>query len=740
PVDLSDLRTALDRQQSSQDFALTQVELAEWTSLPLTVLVSVGEQLSITAKYNGESNHADLQAAQADADAILSNLLTHLRSLLLGLLHYADRPLVEVPMLSEAELQQLTDWNQTTTDYDLDLLLPDRLTQQVQKTPEALAVLSTDLEGTTQNLTYETLHDRAEKLAQTLQTCGVCPETPVAVCLERSPNLIIALLAILKAGGTYVPLDPSYPRERLQWMLEDSGSVVLLSDRAGHEALGMVPAGLHHLDLTQDSVASAPLPGKREWRDSKTPCNPNSSIYIIYTSGSTGKPKGVINTQRGLLNRLLWMQDTYGLSVGDRVLHKTSISFDVSVWELLWPLLTGATLVLCPPGLQGDSAGLVKLIQQQQVDTLHFVPAMLAAFLEVPNVSDCHSLKRVICSGEALPTSLQQRFFEQLPKAELHNLYGPTEAAIDVTAWQATSDPTDLTTVSIGYPIANTEIHILDTHQRPVPVGMSGELHIGGVNLARGYLNRPELTAERFVTSPYAAGRLYKTGDRARYLPNGAIEFLGRIDHQVKLRGFRIETGEIESVLTQHPQVHQAVVSLQETAPGHPQLVAYVVLRNSEHGTETMPIPDLEQHLQRFLPDYMRPRQWVILPELPLHPNGKVNRRALPTPEAAASGVEKVAPRNATEQQIAAIWTKVLPLPASYELSIHDNFFMAGGNSLLATRINVRLQQTFALELPLRTLFECPTIAELAVRIEALQMTVAPPEVAESSGQKEISL
>ncbi|MEM8604382.1 MAG: condensation domain-containing protein, partial [Cyanobacteria bacterium P01_H01_bin.121] len=238
PVDLSDLRTALDRQQSSQDLALTQVELAEWTSLPLTVLVSVGEQLSITAKFNGESNQADLHAAQASVDTVLSNLLTHLRSLLLGLLHCANRPLVEVPMLSEAELQQLTDWNQTTTDYDLDLLLPDRLTQQVQKTPEAIAVLSTDLEGTTQDLTYETLHERADQLAQTLQTCGVGPEVLVAVCLERSPNLIIALLAILKAGGTYVPLDPSYPRERLQWMLEDSGSVVLLSDRAGHEALG----------------------------------------------------------------------------------------------------------------------------------------------------------------------------------------------------------------------------------------------------------------------------------------------------------------------------------------------------------------------------------------------------------------------------------------------------------------------------------------------------------------------
>jgi len=755
--------------------ALTDVRFIEWTHFPLTLLVSTGERLSLTAKY-GQNRVTD--------DAI-HHLLTHLEALLLGLTTHSH--LRHVPLLTPTEQAQIHLWNQTATDYPLDCTLPELIEAQVERTPDAVAVIFKD-----ETLTYRDLDTQANQLAHHLQTLGVGPETPVAVCIERSRELVVALLAILKAGGAYLPLDPEYPPERLAFMLEDSQAAVLITTSASLQSQMVVSAHptMQIVDLMGDgpqgpvfdhrkTIANCPPPPPLYGRTAVRPY-PSHPISLLYTSGSTGTPKGVINTHHGLVNRLYWMQDAYPLTAADCVLQKTPLSFDVSAWEFFWPLITGACLVLAKPAGHKDSAYLVELIQQQHITTLHFVPAMLAAFLEAPNVAQCTHLKRVICSGEALPHRLQTQFFQTLPNVELHNLYGPTEASIDVTAWTCHPSPDSppTATVPIGRPIANTQIYLLDSRDRPVPPGIPGELHISGVGLARGYLNRPDLTAEKFVPNPLlgkaedrqkAEGRrqkaetedpfillrtgfalhpssfcLYKTGDLARYRPDGTLEYLGRIDHQVKLRGFRIELGEIEAVLTQHPDVSQAVVVLWED-----KLVAYVVKAEGfkvqgsrfKASEQESPAPctlhpsTLYRHLSHHLPPYMVPSQFVTLDALPLLPNGKVNRKALPKPDRPTRAAAR-SPQTATEQKIAGIWQEVLKLAA---VSADDNFFELGGNSLSATRVNTRLRQAFELEIPLRVMFEHPTIAELAVHIDAMQMTLNQP-VAEAAGRKEIEL
>jgi amino acid adenylation domain-containing protein len=577
-------------------------------------------------------------------------------------------------------------------------------------------------------------------------------------------ELAIAILAIIKAGSAYVPLDPSYPRARLEWMLTDAKVSAILSDRTQNlpPLSNSIPFNTLSIDITDGRQQPTAAPPHT--------LTPENSVYVIYTSGSTGTPKGVINTHQGVVNRLCWMQQAYGLTPGDRVLHKTPIGFDVSVWELFWPLLTGAAMVIAKPGGHQDSAYLVDIIRQQQISTVHFVPSMLAAFLETPDVSTCVSLQRVICSGETLPPGLQQQFFQTFPHTELHNLYGPTEAAIDVTAWQC--QPGD-TTVPIGYPIANTQIHLLDRDQHPVPIGVPGELYIGGVGVAQGYLNRPELTAEKFIANPLgrrqeAEGRrqkaegkrqkaeeriqnpkskiqnpksstdanqtsiLYKTGDLARYRADGAIEYIGRRDNQVKLRGIRIELGEIESALNEHPIARRAAVLLRDDLPGGAALVAYVVrdrsarIASEEVSQRGKKVSDLKQHLVSFLktrlPEGMIPSVFVDLDVLPLTPNGKLDRRVLPRPEQ-SSHAERVRPRNSTEKAIATLWSDILQMD---DISVHDNFFELGGHSLSATRLNARLRQQFKLDLPLHSIFEYPTVEAIATHIDALRVAHSP--------------
>lgn len=631
----------------------------------------------------------------------VARMTVHFRTLLESIVADPARPIDELEILSGPERRQiLVDWNNTAAPYPV-VPLHELVAAQCARTPDAAAVVFEE-----RLLTYSELNGRANKLAEHLQDLGVGPETLVAICAERSIELVVGLLAILKAGGAYVPLDPDYPVERLAFMLSDAKAPVLLTQR---RLLARLPPHSAHaicLDEFPGTSANNPAPGVK----------PENPAYVIYTSGSTGKPKGAINTHRGISNRLLWMQDAYQLTADDRVLQKTPFTFDVSVWEFFWPLMTGARLVVARPGLQGDSGYLIKTIREYKITTLHFVPPMLGAFLTDGNAAGCVSLKRVICSGEALPFETQRQFFSALPDCELHNLYGPTEASVDVTFWKCERDSAG-PAVPIGRPVANTQIYILDKAMRPVPAGIAGELHIGGVQLARGYLGRPELTAEKFIPNPFGEGRLYKTGDLARHRADGAIEFLGRLDFQVKVRGFRIELAEIESAIGSHPAVRQCVVLAREDQPGGRRLAAYIVRGGQvEDG-------DLRAFLKKKLPDYMVPSAFVFLDALPVTPNGKVDRKALPALDRLpAHSREYVAPRTPLEQWLAAIWVRVLGME---QIGVHDNFFELGGHSLMAVTLFTEIEKKLGRNLPLATLFQAPTIEQLAAIIQ--QESWSPP-------------
>ncbi|MEJ6479888.1 non-ribosomal peptide synthase/polyketide synthase [Nostoc punctiforme UO1] len=640
-----------------------------------------------------------------DASTI-ERMTGHFVTLLESIIANPQQSISQLPLLTEVEQQQLlVEWNNTQADYPQDKCLHQLFEEQVARTPDAVAVVFEN-----QQLTYQQLNCRANKLAHYLQSLGVGADVLVGICLERSLLMVVGLLGILKAGGAYVPLDPDYPQERLSFMLEDAQLRVLLTQQQLKEKLPQHQGKVVYLDTDWQFISQS------SQENLITTLQDSNLAYVIYTSGSTGKPKGAMNTHLGICNRLLWMQQAYQLTAVDCILQKTPFSFDVSVWEFFWPLITGARLVVAKPGGHKDSAYLVNLIQEQHVTHVHFVPSMLQVFLEEPSLENCRSLKRVICSGEALPVELQERFFARL-ECELHNLYGPTEAAIDVTYWQCFPDG-NLRTVPIGRAIANTQIYILDEHLQPVPVGVAGELHIGGAGLARGYLNRPELTKEKFISNPFDNSKLYKTGDLARYLPDGTIEYIGRIDNQVKIRGFRIELGEIEVLLNQYEEVQASCVIAREDITGDKRLVAYIVPHQHSKPTTN----ELRQFLKAKLPDYMVPSAFVILESMPLTSNGKVDRRALPAPDLYSEIKDKyVAPRTPIEEILAQTWSQVLQLP---QVGIHDNFFELGGHSLLATQLVSRIRNIFKVELPLRELFAAATLAELAREIEQLQQQV----------------
>ncbi|MBV8619478.1 MAG: amino acid adenylation domain-containing protein, partial [Curvibacter sp.] len=580
---------------------------------------------------------------------------------------------------------------------------------QVHQAPGRLAVYS-DADG--RSLSYAELDRRANRLAHRLIAAGVPADGFVGVCMQRSVELVVALLAVVKAGAAYVPLDPDYPPERLEHMLVDSGVRWVLGHAAvplaAHPAL---PAGVDVIEL--DEAGPDPVDGQ----DETAPAfrgGPDTAVYMIYTSGSTGRPKGVPNLHRGLANRLLWMQQTFALGPDDRVLQKTPFSFDVSVWEFFWPLMVGASIHLARPGGHRDSGYLVDLIARAGISTLHFVPSMLSLFLAAPGLDRLGSLKRVICSGEALPYELTRRFFERLPGVELHNLYGPTEAAIDVTWWPCRPDG-ESKTVPIGHPIANTQALILDAQLRPLPPGEAGELHLGGVQLARGYWNRPELTRERFIPDPFSptpGARLYKTGDLARQLPSGAIEYLGRLDFQVKLRGLRIELGEIESVLLQQAGIREAVVVATEAGLEEKQLLAYLVAEGEPPALAT-----LKQGLTRALPEHMVPARFMFLDALPLSPNGKVDRAALPAMQHQRPELAEmyIAPRTPLQRTLCTIWQQVLDLD---RVGIRDNFFDLGGHSLQLLKAAAATAEQLGRELPAVQLFQFPSVERLAAYLE----------------------
>ncbi|WP_025998980.1 non-ribosomal peptide synthetase [Burkholderia pseudomallei] len=646
----------------------------------------------------------------------------------------ADQTIVGLPLLDEAERKQVVyAWNATERDYPIEQCIHQLFEAQVDRKPEAIALT---FDG--QRLSYAELNARANRLAHYLQARGVGPDRLVALCAERGIEMVVGLLAILKAGGAYVPLDPSHPPERLRRMLDDTNPVAVLVDDIGADALASfeshVAARSPRVHLSRDiaqwracSLANPPTPRERAAR---------RLAYVIYTSGSSGEPKGVMNEHRGVVNRLWWMQQTYALDERDAVLQKTPFSFDVSVWEFFWPLMSGARLVIAKPEGHKDPAYLSELIDRERVTTLHFVPSMLQAFLEDEGAArGCGSVKRVMCSGEALPPSLVKRFYRCLPDARLHNLYGPTEAAVDVTAWACDAEEGGAS-VPIGRPIANTRIYVLDGYGQPVPRGVAGELYIGGVQVARGYLNRPELTRERFVDDPFVAGgRLYKTGDLARWRTDGSLEYLGRNDFQVKIRGFRIELGEIEAQLAKVAGVRETVVLAREAAPdtkrhaasnensasnsGEKRLVAYY--------TGDADATALRAQAAQHLPSYMVPSAYVRLDAWPLTPNGKLDRHALPAPaDDAYARAEYEAPQGAKEEALAAIWKDLLPVE---RISRHDNFFELGGHSLLAITLIEHMRRA-NLHADVTTLFTAPTLADLAVRVGASRGdTYVPPNL-----------
>ncbi len=683
--------------------AIDAVTLVDQTHYPLALSAYPGAKLRLEISYAADRFEAET----------VKRMLGHLHSLLKA---FAERPqqrLAELPLLSLAEQRQiLFDWNATARDYPQHRFIHQLFETQAEKTPDAVALVFK-----TQALSYAELNSKANRLAHYLRAHGVGPDVLVGICVERSLEMVIGLMAILKAGGAYVPLDPGYPQDRLDFMLHDLDAPIVLSQASCKTKLAAAAAAVLCLDSDWGLVADA------DDNNPDIPLMPENLAYCIYTSGSTGVPKGAGVPHRGILNRLQWMQEYYALNSSDRVLQKTPYSFDVSVWEFFWPLMTGARLIVAEPELHQDAAALIDIIKRQHITTVHFVPSMLYAFVDAPGVASCVSLKRVICSGEALATDLVARF-RQKSACELHNLYGPTEASVDVSHWACLPDSAE-TAIPIGRPIANISLYILDRQLNPVALGVAGELHIGGIGLGRGYLKRPGLTAEKFIPNPFGqdGSRLYKTGDLARYRADGAIDYLGRIDHQVKIRGFRIELGEIEAQLLNCPGVREAVVIAREDKPNDKRLAAYLL---SQDNVE-LSAAELRGRLAEVLADYMIPGAFVCLPEFPLTPNGKLNRKALPAPGIAALISHPYeAPQGDTEIAVAAIWQDLLGLQ---QISRHDHFFELGGHSLLLIGLIERLRRQ-GLSADLRALLNAPTLAAMAKAIADSKPAVvfeAPP-------------
>jgi len=603
-------------------------------------------------------------------------------ALLDALVAAPGRTLIEL-FPKQQDQRQLDQWNATERHYSGPTDLHTALTQQAALSPNAPALVFED-----QRLSYAELDRRAQAVARALRAAGVGADDIVPVCMERSLEMVVALLGVVHAGAAWLPLDPQLPAARLAFLIEDADAKVTLTQP---QWLAQLPAG--HPAWTLDALPQAPA-------FEPISVKANDLAYVLYTSGSTGQPKGVMNEHGALMNRLYWMQDAFPIGPNDRVLQKTPYSFDVSVWEFFWPLITGATLVVARPDGHRDPAYLARLIQQEQVTTLHFVPSMLRAFVDEPELVNCRSLRQVFASGEALPADLVRRFMGQHPAA-LVNLYGPTEAAIDVSVWRCSPDDV---IVPIGKPIANLRLYILDESLQPLPIGSIGELYIGGVGVARGYLKRPDLTEERFLASPFVKGdRLYRTGDRCRFLADGNIEYLGRLDHQVKLRGQRIELGEIDAAVLNLPAITGACTLVIDN-----RLVTFYSSSRAQSGLDAL--------LAAQLPAHMVPAVWVELPALPLNSNGKIDRKALAALPLPQTQKDYAAPRNELERLLCQLFGELLgeALTGGREVGTSDSFFALGGDSILGLKLISRLREQ-GYSLTPRDLFRSPTPAALAL-------------------------
>jgi amino acid adenylation domain-containing protein len=639
----------------------------------------------------------------------ITRMAGHYQSLLESIVTNPDQRVSDVQILTDTERKQmLVDWNDTSSGYPDDRCVHQLFEQQVEHSPDAVAVVYED-----EQLTYRELNARANQLARYLNKLGVGPEVLVGICVQRSLEMVVGLLAIIKAGGAYVPLDPAYPTERLAFMLSDTQTPVLLTQKRLVDKLPVYAGEIFCLDGDDSAIA-------RENAENPTSAaTPANLAYVIYTSGSTGQPKGVEIQHGGVVNLIAWHQQTYKVAPNDRATQLASLAFDASVWEL-WPHLTaGASIHIPNEETRASPPKLLEWLSAEAI-TLCFMPTPLAESVLEEQLPKSLALRALLTGGD----KLHRRPPKDLP-FRLVNHYGPTENTV-VTTWAPVAPVTEADTPPvIGRPICNTRVYVLDHHLNPVPIGIPGEMYISGDGLARGYLNRPELTAEKFIQNPFSAdpkARMYLTGDLARYLPDGNIEFLGRIDNQVKIRGFRIEIGEVESVLGRHPAVEETVVIAREDVPGDKRLVAYVVASPGP----ALTFSELRSFLKDKLPDYMIPSAFVFLDLLPLTPNGKVNRRALPTPDLERSRLETkfVAPRTQVEKDLAKIWGEMLGLEP---VGVHDNFFDLGGHSLLVTQVMSRIRENFEMELPLPRFFETPTIAGLTELIETIRLTGLGP-------------
>jgi amino acid adenylation domain-containing protein len=667
----------------------------------------------------------------------VERMLGHFANLLEAIVTNPEVRISDLPLLNAAERDQLLlEWNKTAADTRQDVCVQQLFEEQAARTPDAVAVVFEK-----QQLTYRELDNRANQLAHYLKKHSVGPDEPVGICLEPSLDLVVGLLGIIKAGGVYLPLDPALPQDRLSFILKDTKTRLVITHNELRPALAQLKQNDETwLDQNLNDSRRILLCLDSGWQaiaeesveKPETGVAGDNLVYIMYTSGSTGEPKGVMISHGALCNRLLWGQAAYELTETDRVLQWLSIGFDFSVWEFFTAFMAGARVVIAAPAKRHDAAHLAHLIAEEKITIAGVVPSMLQLLLQEQGLERCSSLKKVMCGGEILPPELQERFFSHF-NSELQNTYGPTEAAIDVTCWICRRGD-DADPVPIGRPIANTQIYVLDSYSAPVPTGSPGEIHIGGLGLARGYLDRPELTADKFIPDPFSGkpgARLYKTGDLARYLSDGSMEFLGRVDDQIKMRGYRIEPGEIESVLGQHPAVQKVVVLARDDTDADSaavragkRLVAYIVPRPGANPK----IDELRSFAKRKLPKHMVPAAFLILDALPLSPSGKVDRKALPAPDQSRPELEGsyAAPRSPVEEMIAEIWAEILNLST---VGIHDNFFDLGGHSLLATQAISRVCQALKLDIPLRVLFERPTVAELASEIEEgrQRYDVSPP-------------
>jgi amino acid adenylation domain-containing protein len=637
--------------------------------------------------------------------ATIERMAGHYQALLAGAAADPARRVSELPLLSPAERWQLSgEWNDTAAAYPRNLCLHELVAAQAARTPDAPALVT---DGGV--LSYVELMNRSTALAGRLRHAGVGPETVVGLCVERSPEMVTGMLAILQSGGAWLSLDPGYPPERLALLLEDAGASVVLTRAELRERLPAMPAVL--FEAGGDGIAGGPS------------ANPDNLACVLYTSGSTGRPKGVMLPHRGLVNRLLWAQETYRLTAADTLLFKASFSFDFSIWEVFAPLLAGARLVVARPDGHQDAAYLAHTIARHGVTVVHFVPTLLAAFLREEGIESCTALRQVFSGGEVLSPGLRDRFLERLPGVPLDNQYGPTEISIDTTRWVCAPGQ-EPDRVPIGRPIGNARVLLLDPAGQYVPMGVAGRLHVGGPGMARGYLGRPDLTAERFVPDPLEDGeRLYDTGDLARRLPDGTLEFLGRADQQVKVRGVRIEPAEVEAALARHPQVRAAAVAADSAGE---RLLAWIVAAADAVEAEVTPA-GLRDFLRRSLPETMVPSRIVRLDTLPLTSTGKLDRRALPEPETGpAAGAAVTAPLSAAEELLAGLWADVLGVE---RVGPEADFFDLGGHSLLATRLASRVRAVFGVDVPLSLLFEAPTPAALARRLAMVQRETALPEI-----------